>query len=58
MTLIALNHEEQPQLEIAFSTSGVYNSSRLVLRVLEKYLQEIQETEDTLKSLKNTTPLS
>lgn len=47
-TLIALNLEEGPRLEMAFSASGIYNSSRLVLRVLEKYLQEIQETEELL----------
>lgn len=51
-TLIALNHSDQPQLELAFSTSGVYNSSRLVLRVLEKFLFEIQENEDILTGLK------
>jgi hypothetical protein len=47
-TFIALNHPEQPHLEVAFASSGIYNSSRLVLRVLEKYLQEIEETEQTL----------
>jgi len=45
--LIALNKEE-PHLELAFAAAGIYNSSRLVLRVLEKFLQEIQETEDLL----------
>lgn len=44
-TFIALNKEKYPKLEMVFVTSGVYNSSRLVLRVLEKYLKEIQETE-------------
>ena len=47
-TLIALNHQHDAHLEMAFAASGIYNSSRLVLRVLEKYLQEIQETEDLL----------
>lgn len=51
-TLIALNLPEGPQLEMAFTTWGIYNSSRLVLRILEKFLHEIQETEDTLSSLK------
>lgn len=51
-TLIAINRPEGPQLETAFSTSGIYNSSRLVLRVLEKLLVEIQETEELLSSLK------
>ncbi len=47
-TLIALNHPIQPHLEVAFASTGIYNSSRLVLRVLEKYLQEIEDTEETL----------
>jgi hypothetical protein len=55
-TLIALNRPEGPQLETAFSTWGIYNSSRLVLRILEKFLYEIQETEDLLNSLKKKTP--
>lgn len=51
-TLIALNRgEEEPQLEVAFIASGVYNSSKLVLKVLEKFLVEIQETEKTLSKL-------
>lgn len=51
-TLICLNYPAGPQLELAFCTWGIYNSSRLVLRILEKFLLEIQETEDLLTSLK------
>ena len=51
-TLIAINTEEKPHLETAFSTSGVYNTSRLVLRILEKYLFDIQETEEIINSFK------
>lgn len=50
-TLIALNQHNHPRLEIAFSTTGIYNSSRLVLRVLEKFLHEIQENEETLRAI-------
>lgn len=46
--LIALNKDNVPKLEMAFSASGVYNTSRLVLRVLEKLLLEIQENEETM----------
>jgi hypothetical protein len=49
--LIALNRHDQPQLELAFVASGVYNTSQLVLRILEKLLVEIQENEDTLLKL-------
>lgn len=46
--LIALNKKGIPELELAFVTSDVYNSSKLVLRILEKFLHEIQENEDLL----------
>lgn len=49
---IALNKPE-PHLEIAFSVAGVYNTSRLVLRLLEKYLQEIDEVEESISHIKN-----
>ncbi len=51
-TLIAVNKSNGPELELAFVASGAYNSSSLVLRILEKYLFEIQETEDFLSILK------
>jgi len=47
-TLIALIDRGHPQLEKLFCTAGVYNSSRIVLRLLEKILDEIQETEELL----------
>lgn len=50
-TLIALNLSEKLHLETAFATTGIYNSSKLVLRLLEKMLLEIQETEDLLSNL-------
>lgn len=49
---IALNKPE-PHLEIAFSVAGVYNTSRLVLRLLEKYLEEIDDVEESLSQLKS-----
>lgn len=52
---IALNAPKKPKLEVSFSAAGVYNSSRLVMRILEKMLGEIQETEDLLKRYKNAT---
>lgn len=49
---IALNHENQkPQLEATIIASGVYNTSKLVLNVLEKFLAEIQENERMLEKL-------
>jgi hypothetical protein len=51
--LIALNDEvHDPRLEVVFVASGVYNTSKLVLKVLEKFLMEIQETENVLTHLR------
>lgn len=49
LVLIALNHNGKPHLELAFRASDIYNSSKLVLRILEKLLFDIQENEDSLK---------
>jgi hypothetical protein len=53
-TLIALANPSGPQLEMAFCTAGVYNNSPLVLKILEKYLIEIQENESLIKNYKKT----
>jgi len=53
-TLIALNGEVQPKLELAFCTSGVYNTSKLVLRLLEKMLKDIQENEEFISKIVNS----
>jgi hypothetical protein len=50
-TLVALNKEKDIQLELAFATRGVYNHSQLVLRLLEKYLLDIETTEAQLARL-------
>lgn len=48
-SFIALNNPIFPTLELVFCTKGVYNTSRLVLRILEKVLVEIQENEELLE---------
>lgn len=46
--LIALNTEDSVHLEIVFTTSGVYNTPKFVLKVLQYYLLDMLETEATL----------
>ena len=46
--LIALNHPENAHLEIVFSTRGVYNTPRHVLKVLQHFLVDMLDTEATL----------
>lgn len=48
--LIAMNHQEKPHLEIVFTTQGVYNSPRYVLKVLQHFLSDMLETEATITS--------
>ena len=50
-TLIAMHQKDHPHLELAFVTTGAYNTSRIVLRVLEKFLFEIRENEELIKKL-------
>ena len=49
--LIALNQEEKAHLEIVFTTHGVYNSPRYVLKVLQHFLSDVLETEATIISI-------
>lgn len=52
-TLIALTHSgNPPHLELAFASSGVYNSPQLILRILEKLLHDIRENEEALIGLR------
>ncbi len=48
--MIALNHPEKATLEIVFTTRGVYNTPRYVLKVLQHFLLDMLETEATLTS--------
>lgn len=50
--LIALNHPEKANLEVVFSTKGVYNTPRYVLKVLQHFLVDMLETEEALTSFK------
>ena len=50
-TLVAVNKDKRgPILELAFATEGVYNHSALVLRILDKFLSEIIETQKLIKN--------
>lgn len=51
IVLIALVQNEKSHLEIVFTTSGVYNTPRYVLKVLQHYLIDTLETEATLTSI-------
>ena len=52
--LIALNHNDQLNLEIVFTTCGVYNTPRYVLKILQHFLLDVLETEATLLSMEKS----
>jgi hypothetical protein len=49
--MIALNQNDKPHLEIVYTTNGVYNTPRYVLKVLQHFLIDMLETEATLISI-------
>ena len=51
IVLISLLQENHPHLEIGFSTQGVYNTPKFVLRLLKYYLSEVIDTEEAISSI-------
>lgn len=53
IVLIALMSDSHPHLEIVFSTQGVYNTPKFVLKLLKYYLSEVIDTEEAISSIEN-----
>jgi hypothetical protein len=51
MTLISLVYKDIPRLELVFSTRGVYNTPKYVLKVLRHFLTEVIDTEEEIASI-------
>jgi len=51
LTYIALMHNKKPHLEIVYSTSGVYNTPKFILKVLQQLLMEVTETQNIISSI-------
>ena len=49
-TFVAKNETSGPNLELVFSASGSYNSSAFILKILESFLNEIDENENCINS--------
>jgi hypothetical protein len=56
LTFIALLQGEKPHLEIVFSSSGVYNLPKYILKILEHFLSEVLDTEATINSIDKKPP--
>ena len=51
-TFIALlQAHNKPHLEIAYTTSGVYNTPKYILKILQHYLAEVLDTEAVILSI-------
>lgn len=51
LTYIALMLNKKPHLEIVYSTSGVYNTPKYILKVLQHFLIEVIDTESIISSI-------
>jgi hypothetical protein len=50
-TLIALLQTNKPHLEIVYLTSGIYNTPKYILKVLQHFLAEVQDTEAIISAM-------
>jgi hypothetical protein len=46
-----LQANHKPHLELIFSTSGVYNTPKFILKILEHFLTEVIDTETIISSI-------
>ena len=51
LILIASIHQSKLHLEIVYTTSGVYNTPRYILRVLQHFLTEMIDTEPVISAI-------
>lgn len=58
ITFIARRSEETIIPEVAFRTQGMHNRSKTILRLIDRFLTEIQETESVIARLEEPPPSS
>lgn len=52
LTFISLlNSDQKPNLEIVFSTEGVYNTPKYIMKILQQYLTEVLDIEAVIASI-------
>jgi hypothetical protein len=51
LIMISLIQNMKPHLEIVYTTSGVYNTPKYILRVLQHFLTEVLDTEAIISSM-------
>ena len=53
LTFIALLQKNKPHLEIVFSTEGIYNTPKYILKILQHFLTEVIDTEKIISSIED-----
>ena len=56
VTFIARRAGEVFSPEVAFRTQGIHNRSKTILRIIDRFLAEIQETESVIAKLESPPP--
>ena len=51
MVMIALLQNKKPHLEMVYRTTGVYNTPRYILKILQHFLTEVLDTEAVITSI-------
>lgn len=51
LTYISLLNIDKPHLELVFSTSGVYNTPKYILSILQHFLNEVLDTEAVISAI-------
>ena len=48
LVMLALIQQKKPHLEIIYSTSGVYNTPKYILKLLQHFMAEVVDTESVI----------
>ena len=56
ITFIARRSGETIAPEVAFRTQGIHNRSKTILRIIDRFLAEIQETETVIANFEHSPP--
>jgi hypothetical protein len=55
-TFIAILQGEKPHLELVYTNAGVYNTPKYILKILQHFLAEVQDTEAVISSIGKKNP--
>ncbi|MBM3198775.1 MAG: hypothetical protein FJZ58_05935 [Chlamydiae bacterium] len=51
LVMLALIQHKKPHLEIVYTTSGVYNTPKYILKLLQHFINEVIDTESVISSI-------